>query len=295
MKKLLVLSIGVVALAAFAGVARAADAPMKHEGRIWIDQNFVLAFSPNWSLTTMPGARVEFARSRESKAGLHFMELFFGPNYTYRTGNFTLKGSLWYYYMGFPQRGRLVEKAGGQDCSVPPMGSSPVCTSLYNFSHNLEIIPSVEYRFGRWSVYDRVILHNTFYADVYATSDQRWGWGTVLRELVQLRFAVNDRLGVSVMDEIFVGLIEDSDTKSMKDGNNNPSGFKGPGFWKHGLRANRTYFGVDYKVTPNFTLAPMYMVELGLSATDSSDITDMAHTFFMVATVTAATFDPPKK
>ncbi len=78
MKKLLILGIGVVALAAFAGIARA-DAPMKQEGRVWVDQNFVLAFSPNWSLTTMPGARFEYARSREGKAGMQFMEFFFGP------------------------------------------------------------------------------------------------------------------------------------------------------------------------------------------------------------------------
>jgi hypothetical protein len=58
-----------------------------------------------------------------------------------------------------------------------------------------------------------VIFHNTFYADTYSAeptlnasvSDQRWGWGTVLRELLQLRFAVTDRTGVFAVDELFIG------------------------------------------------------------------------------------------
>jgi hypothetical protein len=290
MKKLLVLGISTLALAAVAGSAQAADVPTKHEGRVWIDQNFVLAFSPNWSLTTMPGARSEYARSRgEGEAGLQLLELFFGPNYTYKTGNWTIKGSLWYYYMGYPLRGRTVP-GKPFDCSAAPMGSSPNCTSLYNFSHNLEIIPSVEYRMGRWSFYDRVILHNTVYADVYTTSDQRLGWGTVVRELLQVRYALTDRLGVSLMDEVFLGAIEDGDTRTLKDAKGNPTGYIPTGYWKRGLRANRTYLGIDYKVAPNFTIAPMYMVEIGMSPTDSTDVTDVAHTLFVVATVTAATF-----
>jgi hypothetical protein len=227
---------------------------------------------------------------------LQFLELFFGPNYTYRTGNWTIKGSLWYYYMGYPQRGRMKEQPpydGELACSTAPVGSSTYCTSTYNASHNIEIIPAAEYRWGRWSIYDRVIFHNTFYADVYSTptpmlsvADQRLGWGTVLRELLQGRFAVTDRLGVSLADEIFVGIIEDGDTSKLAGG----KGYNPMGYWKHGLRYNRTYLGFDYKVTPNFTIAPMYMVEIGLSPTDSTDVTDIAHTLFMVATITASTF-----
>jgi hypothetical protein len=293
MKKLFVLGISALALAAAAGSSRAADQPTKQEGRVWIDQNFVLAFSPNWSLTTMPGARVEYARSREGKGGVHFLEFFFGPNYTYKTGNWTVKGSLWYYYMGYPQRGRSTESLV---CTSPvqnPKNDSIYCGSTYNFSHNLEIIPSVEYRFGRWSLYDRIIFHNTFYADTYSQpagalsiSDQRSGWGMVLRELLQLRYAVTDRTGVVVSDELFLGVKEDADTSGIAGG----KGYTPLGYWKHGLRYNRTYLGFDYKVTPNFTIAPSYMVEIGLSPTDSTDVTDIAHTLFVVATVTAATF-----
>jgi hypothetical protein len=304
MKKLAYVGMIAFALAATAGTARAADLPTKQEGRIWIDQNFVLAFSPNWSWTTMPGGRVEYARSREGSAGLQFLELFFGPNYTYKTPNWTIKGSLWYYYMGYPQRGRMKEQSDGSlACSYDKNIFAPAnCPSTYNASHNLEIVGSAEYRFGRWSVYDRVILHNTFYADVYSTpytagtsttsvSDLRWGLGTVVRELLQTRFAVNDRLGVFLMDELFIGAIEDGDTSKMKNPTTlQPTGYTPTGYWKHGLRANRTYLGFDYKVAPNFTLAPMYMVEVGMNPVDSTDVTDIAHTFFLIATVTASTF-----
>lgn len=296
MKKALALGIGVFSLLTVAGVARA-DQPAKQEGRVWVDQNFLLQFSPEWSWTTMPGARVEFARSRESKAGVHFLELFFGPNYTYRSGNLTVKGSIWYYYMGYPGRGREVEVApynGTMACSTASIGVKDMCNvSTYNFSHNIEIVPSVEYRFGRWSIYDRMIFHNTFYADTYATpsggmsiDDQRWGLGTVLRELLQVRYGLTDKMGVFLSDEVFLGIKEDGDTSKIADG----KGYRPTGYWKSGLRYNRTYLGIDYKIAPNFTIAPMYMVEVGLSPVDSGDITDIAHTLFIVSTITAQTF-----
>ena len=59
----------------------------------------------------MPGMRFEYARSREDVAGVQFLEFFIGPNFTYKLGNLTLKGSLWYYYMGYPTRGRQALQA----------------------------------------------------------------------------------------------------------------------------------------------------------------------------------------
>ena len=295
MKKLLALLTGTVVLTLLMGVAHA-DAPTKQEGRVWIDTNLLLVFSPEWSLTTMPGARVEFARSREGNAGMQFLELFFGPNYTHKMGNLTLKGSLWYYYMGYPQRGRLKEAADGTlGCGA--VSAPNYCPQNYNASHNIEIIPAAEYRMGRWSIYDRVIFHNTFYADVDSApsgdsgvSDLRWGWGTVLRELLQVRFAVTDRLGVSLSDELFFGIIEDGDTSKMPKN----AGYTPLGYWKDGFRYNRTYLGFDYKVAPNFTIAPMYMMEIGVSPIDSADVTDIAHTLFVVATMSANVFGDGK-
>lgn len=315
MKKLLVLGIAVVALTAFAGLARAADLPTKQEGRIWVDTNMLLKFTPNWSWTTMPGVRDEFYRSREGNAGLQFLEFFFGPDYTYKFGDFTFKGSLWWYYMGYPQRGRLKENTttGAEACSAAATGATTYCTSLYNASQNVEIVPTLEYRVGRWSIYDRVIFHNTFYADWYSTpytdpnnaantlsvSDQRWGWATVMRELLRARFAINDKMGVFLSDEIFVTLIQDSDTSKMISKNATTGvttkiGFNPMGYWKEGLRYNRTYLGIDYMVAPNLIVAPSYMIEIGLNPLDSTDITDITHTFFMVVTMSTSFMEPKK-
>lgn len=300
MKKLLVLATSVVALSLLTSLAQAADLPTKQEGRIWIDQNFTLAITPQWSFTVMPGARMEFARTRESHTGLHFVEVFIGPNYTHKMGNMTLKGSLWYYYMGYPGRGRQKEIApyeGDTSCSTPPIGSNTTCTSTYNFSHNLEIIPSIDYRWGRWSIFDRVILHNTFYADVYSAamggksvSDLRWGWGTTLRELLQVRYGLTDRMGVFMSDEVFLTLIEDGDTSSLKNSSGASIGYNPAGYWKSGFRSNRIYTGIDFKLTPNVTVVPMYMVDFTMNPTDSADLTDVAHTFFMIVTVTSSMF-----
>ena len=306
MKRLLFLAISLVSLVALSGVARA-DAPAKQEGRVWYDQNLTLAFTPEWSLTVMPGMRFEYARSREDIQGVQFLEFFIGPNYTYKMGSLTLKGSLWYYYMGYPQRGRGKETPPGSDilkCSNDPKATN--CTSTYNFSHNLEIIPAAEYRIGRWSIYDRIIFHNTFYTDFYSTdhsvpgdalglsiNDQRWGWGMVLRELVQGRYALTDRMGVLLADEVFFGILEDSDTSKLAA--TAPTAAYNPiGYWKDGFRYNRTYVGIDFKVTPALTVSPMYMLEIGVSPVDSGDITDVAHNLFVVVTYVAKMFDDKK-
>jgi hypothetical protein len=277
MKRLTAVGIGVVALAAFAGIARAADAPMKQEGRIWVYQPLTLAFSPQWSFTMMPGIRTEFWRTRESETGVHFHEYFVGPNFTHKMGDLTFKASLWYYFMGYPQRGRVI----GENCSGGQISKggvlSPVCASGYNLSHNLEIIPIVEYRTGPWTINNRIILHNTIYADVYGTDEQRLGWGTVLREMLTVRYAVTDKLGLLLADEPFFGIIEDGDTSSLANG----AGYHPLGFWKSGLRLNRTYVGFDYKVTPAFSITPQYIAEIMLNRLETGDVTDLSHTLML--------------
>jgi hypothetical protein len=289
---------------ALAGAAQATDLPAKQEGRVWIYQPLVLAFSPNWSLTSMPGGRAEFARSRENKSGYYFLEYFVGPNYTYKTGDFTFKASLWYYYMGYPQRGRLQEKTPNAPltCSTGAIGTATACTSTYNFSHNIELIPSIEYRIGNWSVFNRIIFHNTVYADVYNTAkpglsvqDQRLGWGTVLRELIQARYAVSDKLGVILSNELFFGILEDGDTKKLTKpgatpGSTLPAGYSPIGYWKNGYRLDRTYFGIDYKISPTLTITPMYMLEVTSSPTDSADVTDVSHYLFVTIAYVAKLF-----
>ena len=303
MKRLSFLAISLVSLVALSGIAQA-DVPAKEEGRVWYDQNLTLAFTPEWSFTVMPGMRFEYARSREDAAGVQFLEFFIGPNFTYKLGNLTLKGSLWYYYMGYPTRGRQQLQAPTNyttlDCTKLSATASN-CLSTYSFSHNLEIIPAVEYRLGRWSFYDRIIFHNTFYADTYNADintdtlkldvgSQRWGWGTVLRELLQARYALTDRLGVLLADEVFFGIAEDSDTSKIAGG----AGYKAPGYWKDGFRQNRVYAGIDFKVTPALTVTPMYMLEVDVSPTNSGDVSDISHNLFVIATYVAKMFDDKK-
>jgi hypothetical protein len=304
MKRFALLALSLLSVLATSGAAQAADLPTKQEGRVWYEQNLTLAFTPNWSFTVMPGARFEFARTREDKAGVQFLEFFIGPNFTYKMNNFTFGGSLWYYYMGYPSRGRIVESTGL--CSLQTSPTASNCQSTYAFSHNLEIIPTVEYRIGRWSIYDRVIFHNTFYADTYnadrtadlglSVNDQRWGWGTVLRQLIRGRYALTDRLGISLADELFFGILEDSDTKKLTNQKTGAAGagYTPTGYWKSGLRYNRTYLGIDFKVTPTLTVAPSYMVEIGLNPVDSGDITDISHNLFVVVTYVAKMFDDKK-
>jgi len=311
MKRLSVVAIGLFSLVALGGVANATDIPARQEGRVWYDQNLTLAFTPEWSITVMPGFRTEYARSREDAAGVQFLELFVGPNFTHRWGDFTLKVSLWYYYMGYPQRGRMQEKTpyAPDVCSNNPT-SGLYCTSTYNFSHNLEIIPAVEYRLGRWSFYDRVILHNTFYADVYnntnpasnagvSVTDQRWGLGTVLRELLQARYALTDRLGILLSDELFFGILEDRDTRKMTAVTDAAKpivggGYNALGYWKDGFRQNRTYLGVDFKVTPTLTVTPMYMLEMDMDRITSNDVVDISHNFFLIVSYIAKMYDDKK-
>lgn len=298
MKRLTVLGIGLAALAAMASSAHAADTRAKQEGRVWIYSPLVLAFSPNWSLTSMPGGRAEFWRTRETKGGFHFLDYFIGPNYTYKVGDFTLKVSLWYYYMGYPGRGRVLENG---NCSVDPnlnpdgTPASTNCVSTYNFSHNIDLIPTVEYRTGNFSISNRIIFHNTVYADVYSNTytaanlsveDQRLGWGTVLREMLQVRYAATEKMGLLLADEPFFGIIKDSDTSKMA----NNAGYKGADYWKTGYRLNRTYVGIDYKVTPALTITPMYLLEVMSSPIDGSDVTDVSHTLYVTVAYVAKLF-----
>lgn len=279
----------VLGLLATAQVAQAADTQAEQEGRAWFYGNFTAALTPHWSFTVMQGLRYEFARwdAIKGPAGnapesrdFYLTETFVGPNYTHKIGNLTLKGSLWYYYIGYPQRKE---------------SNLQLTDDKYNYSSNIEVIPTAEYRWGRFTFIDRVILHNTIFADTYQWNSQRWGFGTVLRELLQVRFAATDRLGVLLGDEPFFGIIEDGDTSKLKTAAGAPAGYSPLGYWKDGFRLNRVYLGVDYKITPSLTVTPMYMFETTVSATDSTDVTANGHYLFVTLSYLLKLFpDPPK-
>ena len=257
----------VLGLLATAQVARAADVPAEQEGRAWFYGNFTAALTPNWSFTVMQGLRYEFARwdvpNVPATRELYMTETFAGPNYTRKIGNLTLRGSLWYYYIGYPQRKE----------------SNPKLTDdKYNYSS-----------IGRFTIMDRVIFHNTIFADVYQTNSERWGFGTVLRELLQVRFAATDRLGILVGDEPFFGIHEDGQTSKLA------GGYSPLGYWKDGFRLNRVYLGVDYKITPSLTVTPMYMFETVVSPTDSADVTSNGHYLFVTLSYLLKLFPEPPK
>jgi hypothetical protein len=206
--------------------ASAADPPQTARG--WLYGNLVTMLAPEWGLFAMPGARYELSRSRGPEKQHYFDELFVGPLYVHKSGNLTFKMGLWYYFMGYPNR----------------------LTDHYDWSHNIEVVPQVDYRWKRFTFTDRVILHNTFYATVYKSQSDRWGWGTVLRELVQATFWATESLGIIAADEPFFGVIEDAHAKS-----------NGIGYWPHGLGLNRIYAGLTWKPGKSVTVTPLYIYE----------------------------------
>ena len=164
MKKIIITTLLMLLLSGVTFLSKLEAAPAPNLGRTWLYFNSNIAFSPEWSLTIMPGQRFEFYRSGENDA-LHsfYYEFFMGPNYTKRFSDFTLRFSLWYSYMGFDlNRGAL---------------------NSYLYSHNLVFIPSIDYRIGKLTLNNRIMFYSKFYAnnDLFTTSDQRWGFSLLLR------------------------------------------------------------------------------------------------------------------
>jgi hypothetical protein len=227
MKKAL-LSALVVLFVATAGAF--ADTAMA--GRSWTYLNGTALISPHWAFMVMPGLRGEFNRNGSTAKDTYLYELFTGPVYIARKGAVTFKLPLWYYYMGYPNK----------------------AADTYAFSHNFEVVPTVEYRYKNWTFIDRVILHNTFYASVYSTEKERSGYGLVLRELVQANYSVNKNLTLILADEPFFGVIEDKDTTVAANGG-------GAGYWGKGFRLNRVYAGFNYAFSPSLSISPQYVFE----------------------------------
>ncbi len=224
MKPLLGLLVFLAALAI--GAPARADTPTT--GRIWTYGSVTTMFSPEWGLFAMPGFRYELTRSVGPEKRHYFDELFVGPLFIHKDGNLTFRLGLWYYFMGYPIRAK----------------------DDFEWSHNLELVPQLDYRWKSLSFTNRVIFHNTFYASVYKSSSDKIGWGTVLRELVQVTWWPHQRLGISAADEPFFGVIEDASAPSNLIG-----------FWPHGLRLNRIYGGIHWRVTPSVSLIPQYVYE----------------------------------
>jgi hypothetical protein len=215
-------------------------------GRFWTYLNVTALVSPSWSLVTMPGFRYEFARTEEtmicSNRGFYFYEFLIGPTHAHTWGRFSLKLPLWYYYMGFP---------------------SP---DEHDYSHNIEFLPILNCRLDRLSFTSRTIFHNTVYASVYETPELKNGYSLVIRQYLEISYAVDQRLNIQLADEPFFGVIEDREAP--------PSSI---GFWPSGFRLNRIYAGFKFQVTPCLSLAPQYVYE---TAYNEGRVTDSNHYIF---------------
>jgi hypothetical protein len=184
-------------------------------GRSWTYLSGTMLLTPHWAFNVMPGIRYEFSRDIGAGRDTYLHELFAGPTYIMKNGPFTFKLPLWYYYMGFPVK----------------------ANNAYYFTHSLEVIPIVEYRYNNWTFVNRVIFHNTFYASYYPSDEQRNG-------------AVNKQLTLLLADEPFFGVFEDGDAPANNYG-----------YWAKGFRVNRVYAGLIYAITPAFTVSPQYVFE----------------------------------
>jgi len=216
-------------------------------GRFWSYLNLAAPLNPNWAFIMMPGVRYEFARSDPNPANsareFYFYELLVGPTYTKTWGNFTVKLPVWYYYMGFPTPGD------------------------YAYAHNIEFLPIAGFRSGKVSFTSRTIFHNTVYASVYDTPEQRSGYSLVIRQLLELSYDLHQKITLLVADEPFFGIIKDQEAP--------PSAI---GFWPSGFRLNRFYAGFRYKLTPRFVISPEYVLE---TVYDEGDLTDTNHYLFV--------------
>jgi len=232
----------VLALVFVLGPAPAAAASTT--GRLWFYASGNLLLSPEWSLTVMPGVRFEVERSGETPEKGHYLdELFVGPNWSRRWGDLGLRVSLWYYFLGFP-------RPGG-----------------YPVSHNLELVPTVDYQIGALNLAYRAIFHNTVYASVYPAG-QRWGFGCVMRNLVMARYRIVERFSLLLGDEPWFGLIENAGTP-----------YNAAGYWQSGLRLNRFYAGFDLKIAGGLSVSPQYIFETAFGPDGQG--TEQGHYLFL--------------
>ena len=212
-----------LALSALALARPASAAPQ--DGRFWFYGAGNLQLSPSWSLSLIPGMRYEMARTEGPAKGHYLDELFFGPTWSARAGDFGFSVSAWYYFLGFPRPG------------------------LYPLAHNLELVPTADWRYGPLDLSLRVILHNAFYASVYPAG-RRFGLGTVMRDLLQARYAVAHGLSLLLGVEPWFGLVENPGTP-----------FDPAGYWQAGLRLNRFNAGLDFRLEGGLSVTPQYLFE----------------------------------
>jgi len=251
------LALAALAFLLLAGSAAAAPS----EGRLWLYSNLTGLVGRHLALNLMPGIRYEFADSAADAGGIVMYELFAGPTLLLELGNMRLKLPLWYYYMGFPIR----------------------ATGDFYSSHNVELIPSLDYSLGRWNFSSRSIFHNKLYADnpLFDRSGLRRGYSLLLRQMLRASYGLTDWLAVTVADELFIGLIEDGETAGIKKGE--------PFFERRGISMNRIHAGAVVTLAPGLSLTPEYVFESSHDPDRDLELTKMTH-YLMVTAAYALRF-----
>ncbi|MFH1074178.1 MAG: DUF2490 domain-containing protein [Candidatus Firestonebacteria bacterium] len=223
-------------------------------GRIWESLNITALLSPELSFTVIPGHRWEFAKDLGYTSDSYYHDLYIGPTYTTKIDEFLkLKFSLWYYYMGFPNR----------------------FTESYPFTHSIEVIPAIDWKISdKLTISDRLIFHNTFFSSSYATSAQQNGLSMMVREMITFTYSLSEvasNLKLTLADEVFIGLLEDSETAPSSTG-----------FYRNGFNANRLYIGFSYSVDPTLNIAPQYIYETAYNS--AGTLTSNNHNFNLSVT-----------
>jgi hypothetical protein len=201
----------------------------------------------------MPGVRYEFARSDPMSSApankMYFLEFLAGPVYTLNFApSFSLKLPLWYYYMGYP-----VNAIDG-----------------YYYSHNIEFLPILELRANNLTLTSRTIFHNTVYATIYESMEERGGYGLVLRQMLRLDYRFSKTMSFVVAEEPFWGIIEDSDAPAHV-----------LGYWPKGFRLNRIYTGLTLRVGQSYMISPQYVYE---TAYESGEVVAENHYAYVTFT-----------
>ncbi|MBN1755034.1 DUF2490 domain-containing protein [bacterium] len=232
----------------------------------WEYGNLNLLLSPEWVYIIMAGHRYELSTSQETidPAETFLYEFFTGPVYIRNFGNLKFKMALWYYLMFFPQ------------------------DEIDDFySHNIEAIPILELSIGDLLLVNRVITHNKIYASnpVYdiddpelSSGDKKTGYSLLIREMVQANYSLSDKITLSAADEVFIGLIEDSDTKDIAKGE--------PFFARKGFSRNRVYAGFNYRFTKMLNLSTQYVWELNYDPDHNHQLTKIRHYLFLTLNYT---------